>query len=119
MNTRANRSSAQQRSLANSRRRRVSATYNDDLVAAAIAKLTPALVAEYRASDDKLNWVHETFFPDMGIDRASKLIDKVEDAIDAFQVSASLRARTKSNMRSINAALTRLEVSLTAASKLI
>ncbi len=55
-----------------------------DAVTAAVASLTPALVAEYHAETDKMVWVLETFFPGLGIDRAESMILAVEDAIVAF-----------------------------------
>ena len=50
----------------------------------AAASLTPALVAEYHAETDKMVWVLNTFFPDLRIDRAERMILAVEDAIAAF-----------------------------------
>ena len=59
-------------------------TSNANTVAAAVASLTPALVAEYHAETDKMVWVLETFFPDLRIDRAESMILAVEDAIGTF-----------------------------------
>jgi hypothetical protein len=52
-------------------------------VAKAVARLTPALIAEYDAETDKMVWVLDTFFPDLTVDRAESLILAVEDAIEA------------------------------------
>ncbi len=54
---------------------------DNKLILDAVAKLTPALVAEYHAQQDKMVWVLETLFPDLTIDRAERLIIGVEDAI--------------------------------------
>lgn len=55
-----------------------------ELVAAAVAGLTPEKVAEYRAAPDKMVWVLDTCFHNWGIDAAESMILAVEDAIDAL-----------------------------------
>ena len=60
-----------------------------ELVSAAVAGLTPALVAEYHAETDKMVWVLETFFPGFGIDSAESMILAVEDAIETLNGGVS------------------------------